>query len=378
MDYDFTPAEQRFIDGFTHSVASIVDGRNTEDAAARSDRDGLLVALGKLAAGGFLRQGLSVAGDPAVSQAAQLAASAALAARSPSLALAAEVSARLFGRIVDTWGTPAQQAAFLNPVADGAAVGAVALSEEAMNVENDPLETVGVPDGDMVAVTGAKSYVVNAAVADWIAVAGRMGDAGAIFIVAADTVGLQVNPPEQMLGLDGAALSSLRLENCRITADRVIGPMDMGGMLRWIRSWENMNLCALSMGMMQAAFEAARDHAKTHRSGGKPVIAYQAVGFKLSEMLTLCQTAQWLTYRAGWARESGQSDADTLVRCAKVFCSEAVAQVAAKALQVLAGSGITTANPAERAYRGAAYTQIAGLSTEIARVRIGDDAMGWK
>ncbi|MFH1985024.1 MAG: acyl-CoA dehydrogenase [Pseudomonadota bacterium] len=378
MNYDFNPVEQTFIDGFIDTLATVLDGRNTDDPAARSDRGGLLAALSALAGGGFLRQGLSLAGDPAVSKAAQLATSAALAARSPSLALAAEVSVRLFGRIVDTWGTPAQKNALLKPVTDGVAVGAVALSEAAMNVENDPLETIGVPDGDTMVVNGAKSYVVNAALADWVAVAGRLEDKGAIFIISAGTDGLRVDPSSQVLGLDGVAFSSLRFENCRIAADRVIGPMDMGQMLTRIRSWENMNLCALSLGMMQAAFETARDHAKTHRSGGKPVIAYQAVGFKLSEMLTLCQTAQWLTYRAGWASESGQSDAETLVRCAKVFCSEAVAQVSAKALQVLAGAGITTANPADRGYRAAAYTQIAGLSTEIARVRIGDEAMGWK
>jgi alkylation response protein AidB-like acyl-CoA dehydrogenase len=129
---------------------------------------------------------------------------------------------------------------------------------------------------------------------------------------------------------------------------------------------------------MKAAFEEAKAHAKTHRSGGKPIIAYQEVGFKLSEMLTQLQTAELLAYRTAWSAENGAEDVESLLLCAKVFCAEAAENVTGAALQILSGKGYFGQSVSERAYRCAKYTQIAGTSTEIARVRIGDEALGYK
>jgi alkylation response protein AidB-like acyl-CoA dehydrogenase len=129
---------------------------------------------------------------------------------------------------------------------------------------------------------------------------------------------------------------------------------------------------------MRMALDAARDHAKTHRSGGRPIIAYQEVGFKLAEMLTLHQTAQWLAYRAAWAAEAAPKEAQSLTLCAKIFATEAAERVCGSALQILSSTGYLKGHPAEVAYRAAKYGQIAGTSTEIARVRLGDEAMGWR
>ena len=128
--------------------------------------------------------------------------------------------------------------------------------------------------------------------------------------------------------------------------------------------------------MMSSSVTAATDYAKTHQSGGKPVIAYQEVGFKLSEMLTLYQTAQLYAYRAAWIADDDPKAADVLTLCAKVFCTEAAETVAGKALQILSAAGYRSGSPAEQAYRCAKYGQIAGISTEIARVKIGDAALG--
>lgn len=378
MNYDFSQEDQTFIDAAAARVQTVLDGREMDDAAWRSDPGALAAVLGPLSADGLLQQRLGAAEPDGVSQAACVAAFAGLATRAPSLALAASCSARLFGCLIDTWGADGQKDVILPAVTSGAAVGAVALSETAMNVHNDPLETAGVEEGDTVVVTGEKSYVVNAGVARWIAVVGRLADQGAVFIVDADSEGLQVAPPAPIMGFQGCGVSSLKLDHCRIARDRVIGGLALDDLIARLKSWENLNLCALGLGMMQGAFETARDHAKSHRSGGKPVIAYQAVGFKLSEMLTLYQTAQWLTYRAAWAVESGQGDAGTLVRCAKVFSSEALGQVSAKGLQILSGAGVCGAGPVARAYHAAPYAQVAGVSNEIARVVLGDEAMGWK
>lgn len=145
-----------------------------------------------------------------------------------------------------------------------------------------------------------------------------------------------------------------------------------------LRQWEDQVLLGASLGLSKTAFESARDYAKSHKSGGKPIIAYQEVGFKLAEMLTLFQTAQLLAYRTAWNLDTAAAEADELVDCAKVFCTEAAEQIASEALKILGGAGFTAGNPVEQAYRCAKYGQIAGTSTEIARVNIGDAALGYR
>jgi len=136
--------------------------------------------------------------------------------------------------------------------------------------------------------------------------------------------------------------------------------------------WEDQVLTAASLGLMRRSFDAALKYAKAHRSGGKPIIAYQEVGFKLAEMLTLFQTAQLLAYRAAWMSESENREADVLAHSAKVFCAESAEKITSEALQILGGKGYVRGNPVEAGYRDAKYIQIAGTSTEISRMKIGD------
>ncbi len=128
---------------------------------------------------------------------------------------------------------------------------------------------------------------------------------------------------------------------------------------------------------MRSSFESAKSYAKSHKTGGKPVISYQTIAFKLSEMLTLLQTSQLFAYRVAWTADAKPKEAESLTWCAKVFCTEAAEKVAGWALQILSGAGFASGNEAELAYRCTKYGQIAGTSTEIARIKIGDDVLGY-
>jgi alkylation response protein AidB-like acyl-CoA dehydrogenase len=82
-----------------------------------------------------------------------------------------------------------------------------------------------------------------------------------------------------------------------------------------------------------------------------------------------------LAFRAGWASDAKDRDALDLTNCAKVFCAESAEKVAGSALQILSGAGYVAPNPAERAFRNSKYSCIAGTSSEIARMEIGDAAL---
>jgi alkylation response protein AidB-like acyl-CoA dehydrogenase len=297
-----------------------------------------------------------------------------LAALSPSLFLSVETSARLFGRLIAVYGTADQKAALLQAIQDGGLIGAVGLSEAGMNIEGS-LETLAVPSGTDFQVSGSKGHAVNAPVADWIAVAGKTNDRFAFFLLKAESEGLSLGPRLSTPGYQGVAISPLSLKDSHASSGRCLGPFADDEPLRKVRSWEDEILTAASLGLMRNALDSASEFARTHKSGGKPIIAFQEIGFKLAEMLTLLQTAQLLAYRAAWMAETGDQEAEVLGRCAKVFCSESAERVASASMQILGQHGYLRGHPAEEGFRNAKYLQIAGTSSEISRVKIGDGVL---
>lgn len=327
---------------------------------------------GELAATGYMAAGLD---DEAPLGVAAMAAMETFAAAAPQVFIPFEMSTRVFGRLVRHHGTPELRRTILPALQKGALTGAVALSEAALNVVNDPLTVNGVRGKDGVVVSGQKGFVINAGAADMLLVVGALDDGLGLFLVDRRAPGVTVTPADVMAEYAPLHIGAVSLDNCVVPADRVVGPVDGKQLINDIRLWENQVLIAVAVGQMNAALLAATAHAKAHRSGGRPVIAYQEVGFKLAEMLTQTQTAQLMAYKAAWLSAVGDREAAVMTDCAKVFCAEAAEEVAGAALRILAAGGLAPANPAAVAGRFAKLAQIAGTSTEIARMNIGGEAL---
>ncbi len=376
MNYDFCDKERALFEDLQKRLAGFAEGKNLEDGETDRINAHVRQAAALLSETPYLKLGLEKL-DGLCGLLTLTAGMEILASVSPSVCLSLEAGSRVFARIIGSWGTAAQKEKWLPALLAGKQVGAVALSEASTNVDNDPMTTDGKASGNEVIINGRKRFVINAPIADGFAVAGTLEGSPAIFLVEKGAPGLFIGERIKTLGYNGAAISEIRLENCRIAENQVIRPKESQP-LAAVRTWENQAIIGCSLGLMKSAFESAKDYAKTHRTGGKPIIAYQEIGFKLSEMLTLLQTAQLLAYRAAWVVENDPKEAESLILCAKVFCTESAEQVAGEALRIFGGFGYISGNPAERVYRCAKYGQVAGTSTEIARVKIGDSALGMR
>ncbi|MGD9332651.1 MAG: acyl-CoA dehydrogenase family protein [Desulfobacterales bacterium] len=376
MDFDFSAQDQKRFD----AIRSIARAAPAEDQLAGGTPEETSKALRKvlkdLAAAGYL--GLGLEGHREADAVTLMGAMETLAVQTRSLFLAVEMSTRVVGRALARWAAEPRQKQWLADLRRGEWLGALALSETTMNVENDPLATLATRKGDRICLNGQKQYVINAPLADRIGIVGMLEERPALFFVDRSADGLIISERRRTMGYDGLHLSDLVCRECDLPKEDVLFPPQGTPVLERLRRWENEILLAAALGLMQAAYTEARDFAQSHRSGGKPIIAYQEVGFKLAEMLTLCQTAQLLAYRAVWTMACEPKEGISLIWCAKVFATEAAERVAGDALRILAGQGFCSGSAAASAYRAVKWTQIGGLSTEIARVKIGDHALGYR
>jgi alkylation response protein AidB-like acyl-CoA dehydrogenase len=375
MNFDFTPEDQKLFKEINEIMSELaakgdIPVKDQYDADKRI-REALLLLAGT----SYLKLGMENK-KGSTSLCAMMNAMEIVSSFSPSIYLSIETSARLFGRLINVFGNEGQKKKLLPQILTGAKIGAVALSEKTMNIENDPMETAGIWNNSAINISGAKNYVINGPVADYTAVAGLIENKPAFFIVEKGAEGLVVGESLSLMGYDGLPASGISLDGCSINESYLLGPFQDSSVFDRLRMWENQVITGGSLGIMKASFESAKSYSKTHRTGGKPVIAYQEVGFKLAEILTLFQTAQLFAYRAAWAAETGNTESEVLTLCAKVFCTEAAEKVSGNALQILSGEGYFSKNASEQAYRCSKYGQIAGSSTEIARVKIGNAALG--
>ncbi len=387
MNYDFTEKEFSVFADIAEKIKPLAADRALDRKGTGKNVDNLRQLLRLLAKTPYLSLGILPV-DQLNGQLTLMGAMEVVAGLSPSAYLAVEASTRLFGRAVNVWSDREQNPRWLKPLLGGEIIGAVALSETSLNIENAPLATEGKRQSESVIVNGRKQYVINAPIADWIAAAGTLDSKHALFMIEKDAPGLTIDPALETIGYEGVPIAGVTLEDCTIPEDQILFPPGKTEMPTVLRMWEDQIILGASLGISKTAFESARDYAKSHKSGGKPVIAYQEVGFKLAEMLTLLQTAQLLAYRTAWSLESAINESSShetipaevseLLHCAKVFCTEAAEQISSEALQVLGGSGYIAGNPVEQAYRCAKYGRIAGTSSEIARVKIGDAALGYR
>ncbi len=303
-----------------------------------------------------------------------LAAQEELAGISRSLFISVEVTARLFGGLLKGFCKSPTAAEIARSVAGGGTIGAVGITEPAHS-DAEGCAAAFSRVGDGLLVSADKDFVTNAPIADWIAVVLDEGGDKTVCLVRPDQEGVTVGPRMKTLGYRGLSVSSVKLRDVEVPKELFFGPFHESTLLHFLRQTEDLILSVSSVGLMNAVIAMAKAYAQAHRRDGKPIFAHQEIRFKLAEMLTLYQSSQLLAFRAGWMISASKDERKTLVRCAKVFASEAAERVAGMALQILSGQGYVSGNIIEQAYRDAKYSAIAGTTSERARMEIADDVL---
>ncbi len=298
-----------------------------------------------------------------------------LAKANPSLFLSIEQSTRLFGWIVARYGNEKQIKECLIPLQKGQFIGAMAIAESSGSFPEKKIKTEGQKEGDSYRLFGRKRQVINAPIADWLAVTAKAQDQWAVFLVKPGQKGLNIGEPLKTLGYKDLVMSEVTLDQCLVSGDRVIGPFPDPAPSNELGTRANLMITMSSLGVIARALQGAKKQAGESQNGGKPAQAYQEIRFKLAEMFSLWQTSQWMVYRAAWLLETRAQEAQTVIAAAKVFVTEAAEVVAREAMQIMAGEGYLAGNEIEECFRDARFGPVAGETSECLRMRIADDCL---
>ncbi|MBW9088990.1 acyl-CoA dehydrogenase family protein [Rhizobium wenxiniae] len=273
------------------------------------------------------------------------------------------------------FGTEEQKERFLPRLASGEWIGGFALTEPQAGSDASNLKTRARRDGDHYVIDGAKQFITSGKNGQMIIVfavtdpdAGKKGITA--FIVPTDTPGYEVIRVEEKLGLHSSDTCQIAFNEMRIPADLRLGEEGEGYRIALANlEGGRIGIAAQSVGMAQAAFEAARDYARERKAFGKPIFDHQAVAFRLADMATQIEAARQLVWHAAALREAGMpclSEASM----AKLFASEIVERVCSDAIQIHGGYGYMSDYPVERIYRDARICQIYEGTSDVQRLVI--------
>jgi len=184
------------------------------------------------------------------------------------------------------------------------------------------------------------------------------------------TKGVRAGKKEDKMGWRASDTRELILEDAFVPDHDVLGQVGQG-FVNFMKTLDagRIGIGALSLGIAEGAYEAARAYATERRQFGQPISEFQGIQFTLADMATEIEAAKHLVYHAAWLKEQGRPYSKEAAM-AKLFASETAMRVTTKAVQVHGGYGYTREYPVERMMRDAKICEIGEGTSEIQRLVI--------
>ena len=272
-------------------------------------------------------------------------------------------------------GSEEQKRKYLPKLATAEWIGAWGLTETGTGSDAGGMNTTAVKDGNEWVLNGAKNFITHGKSGDVAVVIARTGEKGdsrgmSAFIVERGTPGFSAGKKENKLGMRASETTELIFDNCRIPAENLIGNQGEGfQQAMQILDGGRISIGALALGIAKGAYEAAVKYAKEREQFGQPIGKFQAIGFKLADMITEIDAAELLLHKAAEMKNTKQRMTKESA-IAKYYASEVACRVANEAVQIFGGYGYTKDFPVEKFYRDAKLCTIGEGTSEIQKLVI--------
>jgi butyryl-CoA dehydrogenase len=279
------------------------------------------------------------------------------------------------------FGNEAQKKKYLRRLAAGEILGSFCLTEPQAGSDAAGIQTRAVRSNGGYRLNGTKTWVSNGAVAGiFIVFAKTDPEAGgkgiSAFLVESGAKGFRVGRHEEKMGQHASPSVEIVLNDCDVPAENRLGEEGQGLKIALSAlDGGRIGIAAQAVGLAQGALEESVKYAKQRRAFGKTIGDFQAVQWMIADMETEIQAARGLLYHAAWLKDSGARMGAASSK-AKLYASEMVNRVVAKAVQIHGSVGYSRETDVERMYRDARVITIYEGTSEVQRMIIARELLG--
>ena len=297
-----------------------------------------------------------------------------------SVSVCMSVQNSLVQYAIESYGSEAQKAKYLPPLASGEVIGAFCLSEPEAGSDATSQQTTAIDKGDYYLLNGTKNWITNGKKAGTYVVIAQTDPEKKhkginCLIVESNWEGVTTGVKEDKLGIRSSDTSSVMFQDVKVPKENRIGP-DGFGFTYAMKTLDGgrIGIAAQALGIAAGAYELALAYSHERVTFGKPINKHQAIAFKLADMQTKIEAARMLVYRAAWLKDQKMEYA-TAAAMAKLYASEAAMEITIEAVQVHGGYGFVKEYHVERLMRDAKITQIYEGTSEIQRMVVSRTAI---
>ncbi|MBQ0719843.1 MAG: acyl-CoA dehydrogenase family protein [Gammaproteobacteria bacterium] len=278
-----------------------------------------------------------------------------------------------------TWGTEAVHSEFCEQLVVGEKLASYCLTEANAGSDAASISTKAIRDGkgtgDDYILNGGKSFISGAGSTDVLVLMARTGanDSGAsgitAFAIPADLPGISYGKNESKMGWNSQPTRTISFEDVRVSAHYRLGAEGEGFKIA-MKGLDGgrINIATCSIGAAQTTLNHAQQYIQERKQFGKPLAAFQALQFKLADMVTELVAARQMVRLAAFKLDNNDADKSTYCAMAKRFATDIGFQVCNEALQLHGGYGYLKEYPIERFLRDTRVHQILEGTNEIMRV----------
>lgn len=280
------------------------------------------------------------------------------------------------------FGTEEQKKKHIPPLIRGEKVSCFAITEPDAGSDVAAIRTTAARDGSNYVLNGSKIWISNAPVADTAliyATTDRSLKHRGISAFYADLSQPSVSRKSlDTLGVHCSPIGELSFENFCVPAENLIGKEGEGFKIcMWQLNQTRLSCAAGALGLARAAREAAVSYCNQREQFGQKIGEFQMNQDLIAQMIVHEEASRLLVYRAAWLADQGKPN-NLEVSIAKYTAAEAAAFAADAAVRILGAYGYSTEFPVERYLRDAKSYQIVEGSSNIQKLIIAQDALGYR
>jgi alkylation response protein AidB-like acyl-CoA dehydrogenase len=275
--------------------------------------------------------------------------------------------------MIGSWATPSVRDAWGPQLATGEKLASYCLTEPGSGSDAASLVTRAEKRGGAYVLNGSKAFISGAGDTDVLVVMARTGGAGAggvsAFVVPADSPGISYGRKEEKMGWNSQSTRPISFENVEVPAENLLGSEGEGFKFA-MKGLDGgrINIATCSVGAAQGAYEAARRYMGERKQFGRQLAGFQALQFKLVDMLTHIVASRQMVRLAASKLDQGDPDASSYCAMAKRLATDMCFQACLDAQQLHGGYGYLKDYPLERLVRDTRVHQILEGTNEIMRV----------